>query len=184
MGRSLDDEDEVMSEMQTLNVRPAPKECQQSQQKEKNIAFSEIKIDPVDGKTKLRVLEWLSNEVKLLKYNQRLIEELPFYCKNGVFLCDLANRLSGRNNTIKGVDRTPKNVTHILTNFNRVLDYFRTFPRFCPRYLWAHRYLMDGNPKVVWGLLDDIWYWNMNKISPYDPSHERNLNSGSRSPDT
>jgi hypothetical protein len=121
------------------------------------------------------VLEWLGNEINLLKVNQRLLEDLPLYCKNGVFLCDLANRLSSRSNTIKGVDRNPKNVTHILNNFNRVLDYLRSFPRFCPRYLWAHRYLMEGNPNVVWGLLDDIWHWSMNKISPYDPTHERNL---------
>lgn len=137
--------------------------------------FSEIKIYPADPKTKLRVLEWLGNEVKLLKVNQRLLEDLPLYCKNGVFLCDLANRISGRANTIKGVDRNPKNVTHILNNFNRVLDYLRSFPKFCPRYLWAQRYLMDGNADVVWGLLDDIWHWHHNKISPYDPTHERNL---------
>jgi hypothetical protein len=36
---------------------------------------------------------------------------------------------------------------------------------------------MEGNPNVVWGLLDDIWHWSMNKISPYDPTHERNLYS-------
>jgi hypothetical protein len=111
----------------------------------------------------------------LLKVNHRLLEDLPLYCKNGVFLCDLANRLSSRANTIKGVDRNPKNVTHILNNFNRVLDYLRSFPRFCPRYLWAHRYLMDGHSDVVWGLLDDIWHWSMNKISPFDPTHERNF---------
>jgi len=100
-----------------------------------------------------------------------LIEDLPLYCKNGVFLCDLANRLSGKHDTLKGIDRNPKNLTHILTNFNRCLDYFRSFPRFCPRYLWAHRYLMDGNSDVIWGLLDDIWHWHFNKISPYDPGH-------------
>jgi hypothetical protein len=34
---------------------------------------------------------------------------------------------------------------------------------------------MDGNADVVWGLLDDIWHWHHNKISLYDPAHERNL---------
>lgn len=133
-----------MSEMQTLNVQPEVIENKNSHH-QKQLMFAPIKIDPVEPKIKQRVLEWLGNEVKLLKVNQRLLDDLPLYCKNGVFLCDLANRLSGRANTIKGVDRNPKNVTHILNNFNRVLDYLRSFPRFCPRYLWAHRYLMDGH---------------------------------------
>ena len=171
--------------MQTLNVKPSSKETSQPTQSTRTMMVSsEIKIDQVDLKTKQRVLEWLSSDVKLVKYNERLIEELPFYCKNGVFLCDLANRLSGKINTINGVDRNPKNVTHIVTNFNRVLDYFRSFPRFCSRYLWAQRYLIEGSSDVVWGLLDDIWHWHFNKISPYDPTHDRNLTSPLRSPNT
>lgn len=44
---------------------------------------------------------------------------------------------------------------------------------------------MDGNADVVWGLLDDMWHWHSNKISPFDPSHERNLAKleASKSPD-
>ena len=122
--------------------------------------FSDFVISPVDMKTKHKILEWLANEVKLVKLNQRLLDDLPLYCKNGVFLCDLANRLSGRDTTLKGIDRNPKNVTHVLNNFNRVLDFFRSYPRFCPRYLWAHKQLMDGNSYVVWGILDDIWNWH------------------------
>ena len=133
--------------------------------------FQEINVEPVDAKLKQRVLEWLATDIKLVKMNPRLIDDLPLYCKNGVFLCDLANRISGRANTIKGVDRNPKNVTHILNNFNRVLDHLRSFPRFCPRYLWAHRFLMEGNADVVWGLLDDVWHLHFNRISPYDPGH-------------
>lgn len=115
-------------------MRPESKE---PKKQAKELMFQEIKIDTVDLKTKQKVLEWLANEVKLVKLNQRLIEDLPLYCKNGVFLCDLANRLSGREGNLKGIDRNPKNVTHIVTNFNKVLDFFRSFPRFCPRYLWA-----------------------------------------------
>lgn len=58
--------------------------------------FNEIVIAPVELKVKHRILEWLSIEVKLVKNNPSLLEDLPLYCKNGVFLCDLANRLSGR----------------------------------------------------------------------------------------
>ncbi len=84
-----------MSEMQTLNVRPESRE-HSSRGALSGRPQQDIKIDPIDIKTKQKVLEWLANDIKMLKYNQRLIEDLPLYCKNGVFLCDLANRLSGR----------------------------------------------------------------------------------------
>ena len=29
---------------------------------------------------------------------------------------------------------------------------------------------MEGNADVIWGLIDDIWHWQQNKISPYDTS--------------
>lgn len=44
---------------------------------------------------------------------------------NGVFYSDLINRLNGKHDVLKGIDRNPKNVTAILTNFNKILDYFR-----------------------------------------------------------
>ena len=37
-----------------------------------------------------------------------------------------------------------------------------------PRYLWADDYLLEGNSDVFWGLMDDIWYFMQNKISPFD----------------
>jgi len=111
----------------------------------------------------------LVQEIKLLKKNDKLIADLPLYCKNGVFFCDLINRLGGKAPIIKGIDRNPKNLTSILANMNKILEYFRQFPKFCARYLWAQKYLIDGNEDVIWGLLDDIWHWHMNKISPFDP---------------
>jgi len=64
------DEDEIMSEMQTLNVKPSSKESSQPTQSTRTINVSSvIKIDQVDLKTKQRVLEWLSSDVKLVKYN-------------------------------------------------------------------------------------------------------------------
>jgi hypothetical protein len=64
------DEDEIMSEMQTLNVKPSSKESSQPTQSTRTMMVSsEIKIDQVDLKTKQRVLEWLSSDVKLVKYN-------------------------------------------------------------------------------------------------------------------
>lgn len=121
-----------MSEMQTLKVQPLPKESTN-----KRDLIKEIKIDPVDQKTKYKVLDWLSSEVKLLKYNEKLLNDLPLYCKNGVFFADLINRLNGKHPILKGIDRNPKNMTAIVANMNKVMEYFRSFPRFSARYLWA-----------------------------------------------
>ena len=30
---------------------------------------------------------------------------------------------------------------------------------------------MEGQADVVWGIIDDIWHWSMNKISPFDPQN-------------
>jgi hypothetical protein len=73
---------------------------------------------------------------------------------------------------LKGIDRNPKNVTSILSNFNKILEYLRAFPKFCPRYLWAQQLFIEGNVDTIWGMLDDIWHWHFNKISPYDPTNK------------
>jgi len=49
-----------MSEMQQLTVQPEEKAL---------VEQDEVKIDPVDSKTKAKLLEWLCGEVRLLKYS-------------------------------------------------------------------------------------------------------------------
>ncbi|CDW89619.1 UNKNOWN [Stylonychia lemnae] len=169
------DEDEIMNEMQTLNIQPESKEL--GSNKNKPLLLQEVKIDIIDIKTQYKVLDWLVQDVKLLKNNERLINELPLYCKNGVFFCDLINRLNGKHAIIKGIDRNPKNMTSIIANLNKILDYFRQFPKFCARYLWAQKYIIDGNTDVIWGFLDDIWHWHFNKISPYDITYKAPSNN-------
>ena len=61
-------------------------------------------------------------------------------------------------------------MTLIQSNIRKVLDYLGSFPRFSTRYLWAQDKILEGDCDVIWGLLDDIWHWKMNKISPFDPS--------------
>jgi hypothetical protein len=29
--------------------------------------------------------------------------------------------------------------------------------------------MIEGNEEVIWGFLDDIYYWNIKKTSPFDP---------------
>ena len=71
---------------------------------------------------------------------------------------------------IKGLHRNPKNMTAISANYDKVLGYLKQFPRFSSRYLWAQGKAIEGNPDVIWGLLDDIWHWHHNKISVNDPA--------------
>jgi hypothetical protein len=131
-----------------------------------------MEITEVDERTKLRLLRWLIDDVKLINGSlsiQKLIEDLPKFCKNGVLLGDLVNRLHGRDEVIKGLNRNPKNSTAIVANFDKIFGYFREFPRFSSRYLWAQELVMQGHTDVTWGILDDVWYWSQNKISPNDP---------------
>ena len=107
----MDDIDQIMRQMQTLDV-------------EKN----EVEIHPVDEKTKHKLLRWLIEDVKLISNQvnpQKLILDLPKYCRNGVLFGDLINRLRGREEVIKGLHRAPKNMTAINANFDKFLGYLK-----------------------------------------------------------
>lgn len=120
------------------------------------------------------MLRWLVDDVKLINAQlsvPKLLADLPKYCRNGVLFGDLINRLRGREEVIKGLHRTPKNMTAIAANFEKVLTYLKQFPRFSSRYLWAHDKVIEGNSDVIWGLLDDTWHWHFNKLSAHDPAN-------------
>jgi len=108
--------------------------------------------------------------------NEHQLEDLkvnlPKYCMSGVMFCDLINRLNGKDEVIKGVNRNPPkgNTSQIQANFNKVMGYFKDFPRFCSRYLWSQNDIIKGDEEVIWGFFDDIWYWAHKKISPFDPA--------------
>ena len=118
------------------------------------------------------MIKWLREDVKLIGSQmtaQKLSTDLPRFCRNGVLFGDLLNRLSGKDQIIKGLNRAPKNLTSINANFDKVLSYLKDFPRFSSRYLWCQDKMIEGNADVIWGLLDDIWHWHYNKISEHDP---------------
>ena len=120
-------------------------------------------------------MDWLSNGVRLLKPMSNvdpLVANFPQFCRTGVIFGDLVNRLNGRNEVIKGIHRNPPkgNTSQISANFSKVMDHFKEYPRFCSRYLWSQNEMMQGNEDMIWGFLDDIWYWAHQKISPYDPA--------------
>lgn len=136
----------------------------------------------IDHRTKLKLIRWLVDDVSLISPTlsiDRLTADLPKFCRSGVLLGDLLNRLHGREQIIKGLNRNPKNFTAITANFDKSFSYLREFPRFSSRYLWAQALIIEGNEDVTWGLLDDIWYWSQNKISPHDPVATLVLGDGS-----
>lgn len=86
-------------------------------------------------------------------------------------ISDLLNKLGGRTQVIKGISRKPETTTAINSNFDKILGYLREFPRFSSRYLWAtNKIINEGDEDVIWGFLDDIWYWHNGKTSPFDPA--------------
>ena len=54
---------------------------------------------PISEGIKIRILAWLSDEIKMIKRDVLGLEpdkELAQFCRNGVLFCDLINRVSGR----------------------------------------------------------------------------------------
>lgn len=170
-------EDDIVSEMRSLTVRPTYKDNQnQSLTHTQNTARmrtktlemeNEIIVDPIKMKTKRKILKWLE-DINLIRRKAVTIKEFPQFWRNGVIFFDLVNKLCGRNPVLKGIERNPKNITSISANFSKVLTHLRTFPKMNARYLWAENLMMEGNNEVIWGFIDDVWFWNNNKISPND----------------
>ena len=147
---------------------------------ELKVEKKEVEIQPVDERTKYRIIKWLQEDVKLIGSQitaQKLSTDLPRFCRNGVLFGDLLNRLNGKEEVIKGLNRAPRNLTSINANFDKVLTYLKSFPRFSSRYLWAQQKVIEGEADVAWGLLDDIWHWFHNKISEHDPAALTHSNS-------
>ena len=171
--------DDIMSEMQTLNIRPSyDNRALDKSSRHFLDENSSSHIEPIGDALKVKILEWLTNDVRLLKpmserQREGLTRNFPSYSRTGVIFADLINRLNGRNEVITGIYRNPPkgNTSQIQANFTKVMNYFKEFPKFCPRYLWSTQLLIDGNADVIWGFFDDIWHWNFKKISPYDPAY-------------
>ena len=109
---------------------------------------------PVSESTKEHLFAWLQS-LSLVRRTVKM-EDLPGLCTSGVLICDLVNRLEGRMEAIKGVERNPRHRTNIQANFNKALAYLRGFDKMNSRYLWAVADLMAGTEDVVWGVIEDI----------------------------
>jgi len=184
----LESEDDVISEMRSLTIRPAGKENQSffwrnnsARMKDKGLnQDSEIVVSDVNMKTKRKLIRWLE-DINLIRKHAVSINEFPQFWRNGVIFYDLVNKINGRNPVLKGVQRNPRNITCITANYAKVMGYLRKFPKMNARYLWAENFMMEGNSDVIWGFIEDIWHWSNNKISPSDTSKTRNKYTKSES---
>jgi hypothetical protein len=90
---------------------------------------------PIPESTKERFILWVE-DIGLIRKNSIDKGMFASIVRSGVFLCDLINRVEGKNEIIKGIHRQPKNRTAALTNIKKALDYFKKFPKMNSRYLW------------------------------------------------
>jgi hypothetical protein len=98
-----------------------------------------------------------------------------------VLFCDLLNRLEGRTEVIKGVERNPKNRTSVQANFAKALAYLRSFDKMNSRYLWALADLMAGVEDVIWGLIEDIKVLFKAKLVSLDAGIPSSVSTAQRS---
>ena len=54
-----------------------------------------------------------------------------------MIFADLINRISGKNDVIKGINRNSKGHSDVKANFLKVLNFFKQAERFNARYLWS-----------------------------------------------
>ena len=66
-----------------------------------------------------------------------------------MLFCDLVNRIEGRNEIIKGIERNPKNKTQALANINKVLEHLRSLPKMNSRYLWSGKDIVEGDENII-----------------------------------
>ena len=101
-------------------------------------------------------------------------------CRTGVLYADLVNRLEGKAEVIKGIERNPKNRTQALSNLTKTLEYLRSQEKMNSRFLWSGKEIVEGRQDSICGLLADI-----KSLYSRPRVHPRPLNKSlSQSPNT
>ncbi|KAL4504379.1 hypothetical protein ABPG72_009825 [Tetrahymena utriculariae] len=135
-----------------------------------------IQVIPVNNETKAKLYRWLV-DIILIKdeFDSKNVDRLAKFGKNGALFADLLNRITGKTNPLfNGIFRGAKNSSQVNVNFNKAFSFMRQQQKLNPRYLWCIDFLKDGNPNIFWGLIDDLWHWSHQKISPYDSRFKQN----------
>lgn len=71
------------------------------------------------------ILKWFL-EINLIKESVPNLENrLHKICRNGVIFSDLLNRLSGKSDVIKGINRQAKTISHIKANYFKIFNYLK-----------------------------------------------------------
>ncbi|EAR96330.2 hypothetical protein TTHERM_00188990 (macronuclear) [Tetrahymena thermophila SB210] len=168
-----------LSPQQNLNPKQS---SQKSSQWWKDVHYIEqqngetIQVIPVNNETKARLYRWLV-DITLIKddFDSKNVDRLAKFGKNGALFADLLNRITGKTNPLfNGIFRGAKNSSQVNVNFNKAFSFMRQQQKLNPRYLWCIDFLKDGNPNIFWGLIDDLWHWSHQKISPYDSRFKQN----------
>lgn len=110
---------------------------------------------PVPESVQEGLIGWVES-LDMVKKGALTPHLLVSFSRTGVFLCDLINRLEGRKEALKGVQRNPKNNTAAYANVTKALEFLKGFPKVNSRYLWSGQKVIEGNENVIWGLLEDI----------------------------
>jgi hypothetical protein len=74
--------------------------------------------------------------------------------KNGLVLVRVVEYLE--HTVLKGINDNPKTSAAMLNNLNRALEVVRNKKGINPRYLFSSEDIVNGNPEVIIGLLEDI----------------------------
>ena len=156
--------------------------------KEKTTAIRQVQDEveslKVPTREKNRLFAWLQSLDLFPK--AYILADVEALTRSGVLLCDLVNRLEGKNAVIRGIERYPKNSTATLANLTKALTVLRAFDKLGSRYLWSAAELMKGEEGAIWGLLGDIWSYYKGKSAALQDSlsARHRLSSQTRAPST
>ncbi|CAK74914.1 unnamed protein product (macronuclear) [Paramecium tetraurelia] len=159
-------ENQIAKEQQNLQQKNN-RECKSKHSQESKSQHDELNQDQnfnqqqqqqnsITNEQKQQLIEWLK-QIRLIKSNAQGLEyKLPKICKNGVIFFDLINRLTGRDEVLKGALRNPKSLREIKHNYRRVLEYLKQLEKMSYKYLSSEQQLVDGDEGAFWGLMHDI----------------------------
>jgi Calponin homology (CH) domain len=125
---------------------------------------------PIPETFKEAIIDWFE-KLNIIKKDSNSLQLITDVSRTGVLICDLINRIEGKIEIIKGIERNPKNRTQALANINKALEYLRNIPKMNSRYLWSNKEIVDGDEDTIWGLLEDV------KSVYYVPIKPKNIQS-------
>ena len=97
------------------------------------------------------------------------LHEFIYRMRTGISLCDLINRLEGRAEVIHGVHKNPKTISYCIANINKTLEYLRKISKVNSKYLWSSAEIHEGSEEHIYGLLNHIREFYMQRYPNFIP---------------